>query len=223
MFLYIFIAWFVIYLVCSNYIYIIKGYFMDFHTEDYYSSSWRISGLSNKAGLVGSCLAISFAIVALAVDANADEHRGQFLEQNLAHEGVRGKYPCQQREDGSAIDDPKGSNASYRFREIYQKDGQTEDHDGYKRWHRDGKLHREDGPAIEGPDGYKAWWRDGRLHREDGPAVEDPDGYKVWYREGKLHREDGPAIEGPNGKYEWWRDGVRYLTIPGISIPGLAP
>ena len=35
----------------------------------------------------------------------------------------------------------------------------------------------------------------GKLHREDGPAIEDSDGDKYWYLNDKLHREDGPAIE----------------------------
>ena len=54
----------------------------------------------------------------------------------------------------------------------------------------------------------KAWYLNGKLHREDGPAVEFADGDKFWYLNGKLHREDGPAVEyadgdkfGLNGKY----------------------
>ena len=58
-----------------------------------------------------------------------------------------------------------------------------------------GRLHREDGPAIEFVYGKKEWYRDGKLHREDGPAIEFADGSKKWYRDGELHREDGPAIE----------------------------
>jgi len=30
--------------------------------------------------------------------------------------------------------------------------------DGTKRWFLNGKLHREDGPAIEWPDGKKYWY-----------------------------------------------------------------
>ena len=29
--------------------------------------------------------------------------------------------------------------------------------------------------------GTKLWYLDGKLHREDGPAIEFPDGYKEWY------------------------------------------
>jgi len=31
-----------------------------------------------------------------------------------------------------------------------------------------GKLHREDGPAVELDNGDKSWWVNGKLHREDG-------------------------------------------------------
>ena len=31
------------------------------------------------------------------------------------------------------------------------------------------------------PDGIKRWFLNGKLHREDGPAVEHPDGTKFWY------------------------------------------
>ena len=33
--------------------------------------------------------------------------------------------------------------------------------DGTKHWYLNGKLHREDGPAIEYADGSKAWWLNG--------------------------------------------------------------
>ena len=56
---------------------------------------------------------------------------------------------------------------------------------GDREWYQNGKLHREDGPAIEWSDGNREWYKNGKLHRLDGPAVEDADGYKVWYIEGK--------------------------------------
>lgn len=75
---------------------------------------------------------------------------------------------------------------------------------GYTEWYLNGKLHREDGPAIEHTDGDKEWWLDGRRHREDGPAVINTDGNKLWYFNDKLHREDGPAIVHPDGHKEYW-------------------
>lgn len=70
-------------------------------------------------------------------------------------------------------------------------------------YHLDGKLHREDGPAIVTADGYEAWYMYGKLHREGGPAVSRKDGYQVWYRWGSYHREDGPAIVWPDGTQEY--------------------
>ena len=50
-----------------------------------------------------------------------------------------------------------------------------------KTWYKEGKLHREDGPAIEWADGLKYWFIEGKLHRLDGPAIEDFNGYKEYY------------------------------------------
>ena len=76
--------------------------------------------------------------------------------------------------------------------------------DGTKWWYLNGKLHREDGPAVEQLDGHKEWWLNGKRQREEGPAVERPDGTKVWYLNGKFHREDGPAYENPDGTKRWF-------------------
>ena len=43
-------------------------------------------------------------------------------------------------------------------------------------WYLNGKLHREDGPAIENISGAKSWWINGKKHRENGPAVEYSNG-----------------------------------------------
>lgn len=45
------------------------------------------------------------------------------------------------------------------------------------------------------PSGTKKWYKYGKLHREDGPAIEWPDGSVSWYKEGYKHREDGPTYE----------------------------
>jgi len=82
---------------------------------------------------------------------------------------------------------------------------------GTTKWYdfESGKLHREDGPAIEWANGDKRWYRDGKYHREDGPAIEYANGDKRWYRDGKLHREDGPAIEWADGTKRWFLNGVQ--------------
>jgi hypothetical protein len=69
-------------------------------------------------------------------------------------------------------------------------DGMITRPDGTRWWYRDGKLHREDGPAIEWADCYRAWYRDGKLHREDGPAIEWPTVYRAWYRDGKFIKSE---------------------------------
>ena len=79
--------------------------------------------------------------------------------------------------------------------------------DGTEKWYLNGKLHREDGPAIKYADGDKVWYKEGLVHREDGPAIEYPDGSKFWYKNDKLHREDGPAIERADGVKEWYLNG----------------
>jgi len=78
---------------------------------------------------------------------------------------------------------------------------------GTKHWYKEGKLHREDGPAVEYANGEKHWYKEGKHHRVDGPAVECANGNKRWYKEGELHREDGPAVEYADGRKEYWKNG----------------
>ncbi len=65
---------------------------------------------------------------------------------------------------------------------------------------------------IESEDGSKVWLKNGKKHREDGPAIEFMNGNKEWWIKGKLHRIDGPAIEKSNGHKQWWIDGIRYIA-----------
>ena len=58
--------------------------------------------------------------------------------------------------------------------------------------------------------GSKIWYLNGKLHREDGPAVEYDNGDKIWFLNCKLHREDGPAIEKSNGIIYWYLNGKEY-------------
>ena len=61
--------------------------------------------------------------------------------------------------------------------------------DGYKYWHLNDKLHREDGPAIEYADGTKFWYLNGQCHREEGPAIESSWGTKYWFLNDKRVTE----------------------------------
>ena len=80
-------------------------------------------------------------------------------------------------------------------------------------YYKDGKLHRENGPALEYADGVKIWYKEGELHREDGPALEWSNGDKHWYQNGFSHREDGPAVEYINGNKEFWHKGKYFPQI----------
>jgi len=65
-----------------------------------------------------------------------------------------------------------------------------ENANGDKQWYLNGKLHREDGPAVEWTSGSKSWYLNGEKHREDGPAIEKANGHKRWYLNGKKLTED---------------------------------
>ena len=58
--------------------------------------------------------------------------------------------------------------------------------------------------------GDRYWYLNGKLHREDGPAVECVGGTRFWYLNGKCHREDGPACEYTSGAREWYLNGKEY-------------
>ncbi len=62
----------------------------------------------------------------------------------------------------------------------------TVDDDGNRRWHLNGLLHREDGPAVEyAVAGSRLWYVNGQLHRTDGPAWEWGNGIRDWYVNGQ--------------------------------------
>jgi len=58
--------------------------------------------------------------------------------------------------------------------------------------------------------GTQYWVKNGKLHREDGPALITEDGLQFWYKKGLIHREDGPAVIGADGHQEWWIDNNQY-------------
>jgi len=63
------------------------------------------------------------------------------------------------------------------------------------------------------PNGTRKWWRNGKLHREDGPAIEWANGGKEWWRNGTRHRTDGPAIEYDNGDISWFLEGKLFKCV----------
>lgn len=68
---------------------------------------------------------------------------------------------------------------------------------GSKFWHKNGVLHRDNGPAIMRVSGTREWWVNGQLHRKNKPAVEGHS-VNVYYKHGLLHRIDGPAVDHKN-------------------------
>ena len=56
---------------------------------------------------------------------------------------------------------------------------------------------------------------EGRLHREDGPAVVMSNGYKAWYKHGLRHREDAPARMWSDGRVEYWINGMSVVDRNG--------
>ena len=101
--------------------------------------------------------------------------------------------------------------------------------DGSKRWFLNGKLHREDGPAVEWSNGSKRWFLNGKYHREDGPACEYADGEKVWYLNDnflfRLLPESQTFILLEEFIDEEGKEQLRVLNQKGIEIwpcvPGL--
>jgi len=65
--------------------------------------------------------------------------------------------------------------------------------------------------------GNKCWYLNGKLHREDGPAVEYANGDKDWYLDGKRHREDGPAMECDGCNTFWYLNGKRVTKAEVIA------
>ena len=70
---------------------------------------------------------------------------------------------------------------------------------------------------LQLPDGTNIYTTDGRLHREDGPAIEFSNGTSYYFIDGVLHRDNGPAIScaDPAGCH-WFKHGVA-ITSQGRS------
>lgn len=90
--------------------------------------------------------------------------------------------------------------------------------DGTREWLNDaGERHREGGPAaIVLPDGRREWRRRGKLHREDGPAIEHADSSREWWIDGE--RYDGDELEQ---RRRTWDRAARTARTMGIRQPAL--
>jgi hypothetical protein len=59
------------------------------------------------------------------------------------------------------------------------------------------------------PNYYIIFYKNGKKHREDGPAKTCGSKSEEWYFEGKLHRKDGPAIIYSDGSVDYWVNGIK--------------
>ena len=69
--------------------------------------------------------------------------------------------------------------------------------------------------GVENYNGVLLHYKNGRVHREDGPAKIWPDGTMEWWFNGEIHNEDGPSaiheyIQTTPLKYTWHIHGVGY-------------
>ena len=96
--------------------------------------------------------------------------------------------------------------------------------DGTKGWfNEEGRLHRDDGPAVILPNGAEEWFRHGTRHREDGPAEIYPNGTKIWCQNGFAHREDGTAVILWDGSVQWWLNDKMYSFQEWVNELNLDP
>ena len=56
-------------------------------------------------------------------------------------------------------------------------------HNRVKMWHLNGKIHREDGPAVEWSDGIKYWWLNDKNYTEE-------EYYKELFKMGKITKNE---------------------------------
>ena len=68
--------------------------------------------------------------------------------------------------------------------------GSLIDKDDDVAYYQNGEAHRDnDLPAIVHSDGTKHWQKNGKLHRENGPALIFPNGDCIWHLKGILYTE----------------------------------
>lgn len=67
--------------------------------------------------------------------------------------------------------------------------------------------------------GTVVWLRNGKKHRDSGPAeVNERTKYEAWFRNGLLHRDQGPAVTHPNGAKEFWKNG-KFVRKEDVKPP----
>lgn len=95
---------------------------------------------------------------------------------------------------------------------------------GVTYYFRDGKLSRDDGPAVDSPDGTIMFFQNGLLTRDgDLPAIISATGSMFFFLYGVLHRADKPAVIASDGTVGYFFDGN---PLPGsesfaLRVPNL--
>lgn len=124
------------------------------------------------------------------------------------------KSALSQRAGSSKAYEEKQKRARANACKGYNSSQLTFDENDNQRWEKDGKLHRENGPALIDSKS-RQWYRNGLLHREDGPAIVNNNGDKIWCFNGLVHRSKGPAKEYANGDRIWyWRGKIHRRNNP---------
>lgn len=100
------------------------------------------------------------------------------------------------------------------------------------------KIDYFDGPLnkramVDKPNMWREYWtKDGKLHRDSGPAyiiyhndIDNDFRTTLWYKDGKMHRIGGPAEEhyGRSGALKeevWWMDGLEKDTTRKVKKGG---
>ncbi len=73
--------------------------------------------------------------------------------------------------------------------------GRAEDRHGIKWWYKNGKIHRDDGPAYKSIfSGLELWYKNGVYHRTDGPAFIHSDGDVEYFINGKLVTKEAQEL-----------------------------
>ena len=89
--------------------------------------------------------------------------------------------------------------------------GVVEWEDGDKRWYKNSKYHREDGPVIFGKNDYKSWYLDGNFICNSNGKLDLTNKIVL----SKSQHPEYPLVQvwkilGPNGLY-------RQIVIPGME------
>ena len=90
-----------------------------------------------------------------------------------------------------------------------------ERYEAYPDKNKPGRYKFDDKSVIVINNKTKTYYYLGKIHREDGPAVEYIDVGAVrieWYSHGKRHRLDGPACTSFSTE-EWFKNGKRHCLI----------